>query len=67
MEQPFHQMFSVCRDANAPAAAFIVSARQYDSPSQLSVIINDVRQNEQGTKFVTYREALNLQLSVHPL
>ena len=67
MEQPFHHMFRVCQNANAAAAAFIVTAGEYNRLSQLSDVINSVRINEQGSKFVSYCEKLNPQLSVHPL
>ena len=67
MEQPFHLMHSICRDANAPAAAFMADAAEYHQDSQLSEIVRQVREQEQGTKFLNYRNMLNAELSVHQL
>ena len=67
MDQPFHLMYAICRDANAPAAAFMAEAAEYNLQSELSAIVQQVRTQEQGTKFVKYREELNTELSVHPM
>ena len=67
MEQPFHQMLSACRDANAPAAAFIQRSMEYRRTTQLDAVKEDVRRNANKTKFRTYAEAMNPELSVHPI
>ena len=66
MEQPFHQIHAICREANAPAAAFMANAIRYNRQSEIGEITDQVRTQE-GTKFVTYRDALNTELTVHPL
>ena len=53
MEQPFHQIHNICREANAPAAAFMANAIRYNRQSEIGEITDQVRTQE-GTKFVTY-------------
>ena len=58
-------MYDIARNANAPSATFMARSAEYNLPSRLIEIIEQVRTQDLGTKFGNYRERLNPDLSVH--
>ena len=58
-------MFTICNQANTPAAVFINNAREYRDGAQLSVISAEIAEERNATKFVHYGQHLNPRLSVH--
>ena len=69
LDEPFHYVYDLCRRNNTPGFRFLNNARDVDvSHDPLESIRNDIRAKpETATKYVTYRDKLNPDLSVHKI
>ena len=69
IDQPFVYVYNLCRNNNTTAYRFISEYMQpYANTNPFVDLVNDINAKKlQSTKFKTYAEELNVNMSLHPI